>query len=153
MSEAVIGRFLDTDYMTVSYILKRPRVARFLIALESTFVQDLRESSKHLDKAIMNSADRAFTVEKEVMERLFEKADDVRAQLGAASTAQDILDRAGKRAPTKVVGEMVHTIDAEALAHVAGVLQEAHAHRIIDVTENGNGKEGSNGLAGKETAE
>jgi hypothetical protein len=137
MSEAVIGRFIDTDYMTVAMILKRPRVARYLIALESTFVNEISESAKHLDAAIQNEASYAFDVEKKVMDRLFAMEKDVRAQLGAASTAQDILDRAGKRAPTKTQTEVLHTIDAEALAHVATVLQEVHAP-TIDVT-NGNG--------------
>jgi hypothetical protein len=145
MSEAVIGRFIDTDYMTVSTILKRPRVARYLIALESTFVEEISESAKHLDAAIQNEAAYAFDVERKVMDRLFVMETNVRAQLGAASTAQDILDRAGKRAPTKIQSEITHTIDAEALAHVATVLQEVHGQPAIDVTPNGgsNGKEAS----------
>jgi 1-aminocyclopropane-1-carboxylate deaminase/D-cysteine desulfhydrase-like pyridoxal-dependent ACC family enzyme len=139
MSEAVIGKFIDTDYMTVGNILKRPRVARYLIALESTFVDEITESAKHLNVAIENEAATAFHIEKTVMDRLFAMETNVRAQLGAASTAQDILDRAGKRAPTKVQTEVTHTIDAEALAHVATVLQEVHAQTApIDVT-NGNG--------------
>jgi 1-aminocyclopropane-1-carboxylate deaminase/D-cysteine desulfhydrase-like pyridoxal-dependent ACC family enzyme len=139
MSENVIARFLDVDYVTVGNILKRPRVARYLFALEATFVEDIKDSAKHLDAAIMNEAKRAFAVERDVMERLYAMEDNVRAQLGAASTAQDILDRAGKRAPTKIQGEIVHTIDAEALAHVATVLQEVHGKPVIDVTPNGNG--------------
>lgn len=139
MSEAVIGRFIDTDYMTVKVILQRPRVARYLIALESTFVDEISESAKHLTASIENEAAYAFDVEKKVMDRLFAMESNVRAQLGAASTAQDILDRAGKRAPTKVQTEITHTIDAEALAHVATVLQEVHGQAAaIDVT-NGNG--------------
>jgi len=134
MSEAVIGRFIDTDYMTVAKILQRPRVARFLIALESTFVQDISESAKNLTAAMDAEASRAFQVERDVMERLYAMEQDVRAQLGAASTAQDILDRAGKRAPTKVQNEVIHTIDAEALQHVANVLQEVNGTRAIDVT-------------------
>jgi hypothetical protein len=134
MSEAVIGRFIDTDYMTVNAILKRPRVARFLIALESTFVNEISKSAKHLDAAIQEEAHRAFHIERDVMERLYAKESDIRAQLGAAATAQDILDRAGKRAPTKIQGEVVHTIDAEALARVADVLQEHNGRKVIDVT-------------------
>jgi len=131
MSEATIGHLLDCDYMTINAILKRPRVARYLIAIESTFVQDLKASAKHLDDAIMNEASRAFHVEKNVMERLYEMRDSIRAQMGAAATAQDILDRAGKRAPTRVQTEVTHTIDAEALSHVAKVLGE---HKAIDIT-------------------
>lgn len=138
MSEAVIARFIDCDQVHVANILRRPRVAIYLMALESTFVQDISEASKHLNVAIENEAVNAFHVEKTVMERLFGMEANVRAQLGAASTAQDILDRAGKRAPTKVQTEVTHTIDAEALAHVATVLEEVHRAPAIDVT-NGNG--------------
>ena len=131
MSESVISHFLDCDSGLINAILKRPRVARYMIALESTFVTEIAKSAKILDTAILNSATRAFQIEKEVMERLFEKNDSIRAQLGAAATAQDILDRAGKRAPTKVLAEVVHTIDAEALGLVAQVLEES---KTIDVT-------------------
>jgi hypothetical protein len=131
MSEQTIGHFIDVDYMTISAILKRPRVARYLLAIESTFANDIRAGAKTLDDAITHTANRAFVIEKEVMERLFEQKESVRAQLGAATTAQDILDRAGKRAPTKIQTEVTHTIDAEALGRVARVLQE---HQAIDVT-------------------
>jgi len=157
MSEGVIARFIDADYMTVGNILKRPRVARYLIALESTFVNEITESAKHLTTAIENEAVTAFQVEKTVMDRLFAMETNVRAQLGAASTAQDILDRAGKRAPTKVQTEVTHTIDAEALAHVASVLQEVHDQTpAIDVTNggsNGRYEEETDRLAGEETTE
>jgi len=135
MSEQVIGHFLDTDYMTVSYILKKPRVSRYLIALESTFVNEIGPSAKHLTAAIEQEAVRAFQVERDVMERLFAMEEDVKAQMGAASTAQDILNRAGKRAPTKIESTVTHTIDAEALAHVASVLLEVNPP--VDVTPNG----------------
>ena len=139
MSEQTIGHFIDVDYMTISSILKRPRVARYLLAIESTFANDIREGAKTLDNAIIHTANRAFHIEKEVMERLFEQKESVRAQLGAANTAQDILDRAGKRAPTKIQTEVTHTIDADALGRVAQVLKE---HQAIDVTPrriNGEG--------------
>jgi|SRR5215471_198004 len=131
MSEQTIGHFLETDYIAVSRILQRPRVARYLITIESTFVNDIRESARKLDVAITNAANRAFHIEKEVMENLFAQKESVRAQLGAATTAQDILDRAGKRAPTRIQTEVTHTIDAEALGRVASVLRE---HQAIDVT-------------------
>jgi hypothetical protein len=147
MSEAVIGRFIDSDYMTVNAILKRPRVARYLIALESTFVEEITDSAKHLDRAIQHEAARAFHVERNVMDRLYAMETNVRAQMGAAATAQDILDRAGKRAPTRVQSEVVHTIDAEALAHVASVLQEINGQAPVDVTPGGGA--GGGGLSGR----
>jgi hypothetical protein len=153
MSDAVIARFLDTDAQSVINILKRPRVARYLIALESTFINDISKSAKILDNAIMAEASRAFVIEKSVMERLYERSDCVRSQLGAAATAQDILDRAGKRAPTKIQAEIVHTIDAEALGLVAEVLAEAKAIDVTEESNNGQAKEGPNGVAGEETPE
>jgi hypothetical protein len=154
MSDGVIARFLDMDSCLVGNIFKRPRVARYLIALEGTFVNDISKSSKILDTAIMHAADRAFVIERDVMERLYEKTDSIRAQLGAAATAQDILDRAGKRAPTKIQAEVVHTIDAEALDLVAEVLRESKA---IDVTresrDHGSTTESASepdGVAGEE---
>jgi len=131
MSEQTIGHFIDVDYMTIKAILNRPRVARYLLAIESTFANDIRNGAKVLDEAITHTANRAFVIEKEVMERLFEQKESIRAQLGAATTAQDILDRAGKRAPTKIQTEVTHTIDADALGRVAQVLRE---HQAIDVS-------------------
>src|SRR5215467_3909306 len=133
MSEQTIGHFIDVDYMTIKAILNRPRVARYLLAIESTFADDIKHGAKILDDAITHTANRAFYIEKEVMERLFEQKESVRAQLGAATTAQDILDRAGKRAPTKIQTEVTHTIDSEALGRVAQVLKE---HQAIDITPN-----------------
>lgn len=139
MSEIVISRFLETDREAIRQVLLRPRVARYLMAIESTFVDSIKDSAQHLDAAITNAASDAFHVERTVMDRLFKMEANVRAQLGAASTAQDILDRAGKRAPTKLQHEVTHSIDAEALAHVAKVLEEVvgPASAPIDVTPNG----------------
>lgn len=139
MSEAVIAQFLDTDQVNIKKTLLKPRVARFLLILEATLAEDLSEAAKHLNESIEHEAVNAFHVEKTVMNRLFEMETNVRAQLGAASTAQDILDRAGKRAPTKIQSEITHTVDAEALAHVASVLEEHLRPPAIDVTPNGNG--------------
>lgn len=143
VSQRDIARFVDVDQVTVGNILKRPHVAKYILAQTSTFARDLAPAFKDLNDAIETAADRAFEVEKDVMERLYDYAPDqkgyIRAMLGAASTAQDILDRAGKRAPTKVV----HSVDIEpgALEAIAQVLEEdKRVNRAIDVTpSNGNG--------------
>jgi predicted amino acid-binding ACT domain protein len=153
MTEAAIAQFLDTDQVNIKKILQKPQVARYLLALTATMATDLAEASKNLSESIEREAVNAFHVEKTVMDRLFKMEENVRAQLGAASTAQDILDRAGKRAPTKVQTEVTHTIDAEALAHVASVLEEVHRAPAIDVTEYRNGHKESDGLAGEEAPE
>jgi hypothetical protein len=137
MSLAAIGQFLDCDYVTVAAILKRPRVARFLLALETTMVDQIDKSSiRNLNEAIENAAHRAFEVEETVMERLFGREYDVRAQLGAAATAQDILDRAGKRAPTQQRVQVDYGIDAHALSAAVEALRE-HERTVIDVTPRG----------------
>lgn len=129
-SQNAIGRFLDCDQATVDAILSRPRVSRYLIALESTYAQGISESVGNLSTAIETAATRAFEVEQTVMERLFIQQESIRAQLGAAQTAQDILDRAGKRAPTRVQAEVQHSISPDALEHIADVLRET---RTIEV--------------------
>jgi hypothetical protein len=141
MSLAAIGQFLDCDYVTVAAILKRPRVARFLLALETTMVDQIDKSSiRNLNEAIENAAHRAFEVEETVMERLFNREYDVRAQLGAATTAQDILDRAGKRAPTQQRVQVDYGIDAHALSAAVEALREHE--RVIDVTPGGGNNNG-----------
>lgn len=142
VSQRDIARFIDVDQATVGNILQRVHVAKFIVAQHSTFARDLAPAYKDLSEAIEASANRAFEVDKEVMERLYatdvEHKHYVRAMLGAAATAQDILDRAGKRAPTKVV----HSFDIEptALAAIADVLREDDGiSRAIDVTPNGAG--------------
>jgi hypothetical protein len=138
MSLAAIGQFLDVDYVTVAAILKRPRVARFMLALESTMVESLDKGSvQDLNKAIEDAAHRAFDVETTVMERLFNREYDVRAQLGAASTAQDILDRAGKRAPSQQRVQVDYGIDSNSLQFAIEALKEHE--RAIDVTPRGEG--------------
>lgn len=143
LSLAAIGQFLDCDYVTVAAILKRPRVARFMLALESTMVDAIDKNHvKDLNKAIEDAAHRAFEVEETVMERLFNREYDVRAQLGAAATAQDILDRAGKRAPTQQRVQVDYGIDTHALKAAVDALRE-HERGAIDVTPqltNGGGR-------------
>src|SRR5215471_15566655 len=138
MSLAAIGQFLDVDYVTIAAILKRPRVARFMLALESTMCEGFDKNSvRDLNKAIEDAAHRAFDVETTVMERLFSREYDVRAQLGAAATAQDILDRAGKRAPTQQRVQVDYGIDAHALSAAVEALREHE--RAIDVTPGRGG--------------
>jgi hypothetical protein len=142
MSLAAIGQFLDCDYVTVAALLKRPRVARYMLALESTMVDAIDKSSvRDLNKAIEDSAHRAFEVEETVMERLFNREYDVRAQLGAAATAQDILDRAGKRAPAQQRIQVDYGIEPHALQAAVAALREHE--RVLDVTP----RETTNGSA------
>ena len=139
MSLAAIGQFLDVDYVTIAAILKRPRVARFMLALESTMLEGLnKDNVRGLNEAIEETAHRAFDVETTVMERLFSREYDVRAQLGAAATAQDILDRAGKRAPTQQRVQVDYGIDPSTLTAAVEALRE-HERVAVDVTPRGGG--------------
>jgi hypothetical protein len=127
------SQFLDCDYVTIAALLKRPRVARYLLAIQSTMVEELDKTHvKSLNEAIEESAHRAFEIEETVMERLFNREYDVRAQLGAAATAQDILDRAGKRAPTQQRVQVDYGIDAIALSAAVEALKEHE--RVLDIT-------------------
>jgi len=132
MSLAAIGQFLDVDYVTVAAILRRPRVARFLLALESTMLDGInKDTVKNLNDAIEQTTHEAFQIEVDVMRRLHKREYDVRAQLGAAATAQDILDRAGKRAPAQTRVSVDYSIDTHAIRAAVDAIRE---HRAIDVT-------------------
>jgi hypothetical protein len=104
-----------------------------MLALESTMVDAIdKDHVRDLNKAIEDAAHRAFEVEETVMERLFTREYDVRAQLGAAATAQDILDRAGKRAPAQQRIQVDYGIEPHALKAAVEALREHE--RVIDVT-------------------
>src|SRR5262249_53795785 len=107
------------------------RVARFLLALESTMLDGVnKDSVKNLNDAIEQATHEAFSVEVDVMRRLYRREYDVRAQLGAAATAQDILDRTGKRAPAQTPVSDNYSIDTHAIKQAVEAIRE---HRAIDV--------------------
>jgi hypothetical protein len=119
---------------TIKNILNRPEVMRKVLVLEAMIGRSTSESLQDLDQAIEHAAETAFDVEKEAMHKLNRIAhrndgeDDVtaiKAYVAASVTAQDILDRAGKRAPTRVVSEKYHApIPPAALENLGRVLEE-----------------------------
>lgn len=150
LSQRDISIFVDVDQATVGNILLRPHVAKYVVALHATVASELAPSYKDLSVAIDNAADRAFEIENSVMEKLYSTPEDskqyVRALIGSAATAQDILDRAGKRAPTKVT----HTfeVDKDSIDRIADVMREDdRIKRAHDVTPRQNGGEDGRGGA------
>jgi hypothetical protein len=132
-----IAYLMETSEAEVRAILDRPRVANYMLKIQATYVNDLAPAVKDLSEAIEHEAARAFEIEKEVMERLFANEDSVRAQLGAAATAQDILDRAGKRAPTRSIQAQVHAVAPATLEHLARIIGDAQGE-ALRLEENGN---------------
>lgn len=142
-SEATIGYLAETSQATVEATLKRPHVANYLIKLAALNGDELGPSIQSLNEAIETEAERAFQVEREAMERLFALDDPadrrfVHATVASANIAQDILDRAGKRAPTKIAQTVSYGIDEKTRNVLDRVLRESAG--VIDVTpgENGN---------------
>lgn len=144
-SNNTIAYMCETSVNEVSVVLHRPNVARFVAQQQALYVEDLRPVMRDMNKVIAEHTEEAFEVETGVMRRMYnideEHRDYVRAQLGAASTAQDILDRAGNRAPTKVVQTNRYEIDDKTLNQLDRIMGEVENRHAIDVTpSNGNGK-------------
>lgn len=143
----MIALELECSAETVRQLLKRPRVARFLMLLQGFVADGVEDLVEAVNVKIRATADRAFEVESTMMEDFVdmgEQHDDdphvkIRAKLGAVATAQDILDRAGNRAPTKTINtNLVGNLPAEALAGLADILKES---RAIDVSKESPGRE------------
>lgn len=135
-TEPTIAQILDTSQGTVNSILRRPKVARYIMQVSALCGANMAESIENLNEAIEHAATRAFDVEVEAMERLFnlDNPEDrryVHAQTASATIAQDILDRAGKRAPTRVQQSVTYGIDDKTLNELSRVVKE---HETIDVT-------------------
>lgn len=142
-----IAQVLELNTEQVDIILKRPRVARFILLLHGVVSDGLEEGILDLNAAIKQKAARAFELEALEMESLHDIGDDsdvqtsvrVRAKLGTVFTARDILDRAGHRAPTKIYNYGNSEIPpeaAEALTAAARELADLRRREsdVIDVT-------------------
>lgn len=148
-SLGVIAQVLELNTETVDNVLKRPRVARFMLLLHATVTDGLKEGVEDLNAAFKHKAARAFELEAMEMEAMHELGEDpdakissrIRAKMGVVFTAKDILDRAGHRAPTKVYNYGTPELPpeaAEALTEAARELAALHrADRAIDITPQG----------------
>lgn len=144
-SSVVIATVLGCSEDTVRSILNRPAVARMVLLLNGLIGQGLEDGIRDLNKAFEVASGEAFLIERNVMHELYELGDElvgqdndaaIKAKLGAVSTAQDILARAGKTAPTRVVQVKGHgEIGGPALDRVADVLDQMGVGvRQVEVT-------------------
>lgn len=135
-----IAMLLGVAQAHVRDVVTRPHVLSYIGFLEMTTASSIQPAVEKLNEAIETAAARAFVVASDNMEDLNEMGEElrdcdtknsIRAKLGAVATAQDILDRAGKRAPTRIVGDVRHVVDADALSHLAKTI-EVVAERKYD---------------------
>jgi DNA-binding CsgD family transcriptional regulator len=130
----IIANILGCSETHIRDVLNRPSVGRLVLLLCGLIGEGLEDGICDLNAAFETAAGEAFLIERNVMHELYELGDTlvgedndaaVRAKLGAATTAQDILDRAGKRAPTRIIGVSAHgNIPAQSLSQVAEVIKE-----------------------------
>lgn len=147
-SNDAIGYLMEMTGDNVSHILKRPKVAQFVFKMNALMGEEIGPAVKGLSEAMDDAAERAFKVECEAMERLFalddiEDKKFVHAQASAANIAQDILDRAGKRAPTKVHQKVEYSVAPATVEHLARIINEAGGgedggSNTIDITPESN---------------
>lgn len=137
-----IAYMLEVANGTIEYVLRKPHVANYILLLTAYTGRGIEEGIRNLNEAIDSAATEAFDIEMKSMRELDSLGDDpvllrppdrIKAKVAASTIAQDILDRAGKRAPTRVINAQLHgTIPEAALARVSDVLSEIN--QTIDVT-------------------
>ncbi len=141
MSYDAIARFLDQASKTIEYHCNKPRVQAHMLALQSTFVEDLRGKADKMNERLMDLALEAVEVQAQTMSDMngrrespgLKQDTQIKAAALAVTTAQDILDRAYGKAPKRVEVESHHThaIDPAGAELIADALREAEA---VDVT-------------------
>lgn len=137
-----IALLLECPPHTVALALDRPRVAQQVLILTAMMGREMAPAIKDVNEAIEAAASEAFQVNLENMRELHELGrdgglrhqDKIKAKVSASAIAQDILDRAGKRAPTRVV-TVSGKIPEAAMEHLANVVKEVSGNEgAIDVT-------------------
>ena len=141
MSYDAIARFLDQASKTIEYHCNKPRVQAHMLALQSTFVEDLRGPAAQMNERLTELAFKAVEVQAATMEDMngrreapgLKQDTQIKAAALAITTAQDILDRAYGKAPKRVEVEThnTHTIDPAGAEMIAEAIREADA---VDVT-------------------
>jgi hypothetical protein len=121
---------------------------------------DIKSGVEDLNIAIEHTAKEAWQVEVRNMRELDEMGmqldepkHQIRAKLGAIHTAQDILDRAGKRAPTKIQSTNFNaTVPPQMMDRLTDVLEElaggvgrgtSNRFNEKDITPSGEAREES----------
>jgi len=138
-----IAYWLETSGEAVRQVLARPRCANALLKFTSMLGSEMMPAIEELGENMRRHAARAFEVEVENMERLhtFASTEEtkyaIRAAAAASTTAQDILDRTGNRAPTRTVNANLHAIAPQTIDHLASVIREMKGG---DHDQNGDGE-------------
>lgn len=141
MSCDAIARFLGMSSANILYHANKPRVQQYMLAMQSTFVEDMRPAALRMNEKLDELAMKAVKVAEDTMDDMDRRRSEpglkqetqLKAAALAVMTAQDILDRAYGKAPKRVEVEQhtTHTIDPEAAGAIADALRESHT---VDVT-------------------
>ena len=123
MAEDAIARFADITEASVASTLSSTRVQKYLLALQSTFIDDLRPLAVRMNEIITGNAERAARVVAEIMEEMHQRPEP-RAKSVALASAVDILDRAGYRPTQRVEQANIHAVHPDSIQQIADVLRE-----------------------------
>lgn len=123
MSQESIARFLDVVQGTIQHTLENPRVARYLMQMQASYVDNIMPLVNDVETAFKDQALRASEVVFEIMESMH-ISENPQAKRVALSSAQDILDRAGYKPALRVEQATVHAVHPDSLAKIAEVLKE-----------------------------
>jgi len=140
-SHDAIARFMNVSSTSISYHLQKPRVQAHMLALQATFVEDMRSSAQRMNQRLEGMAHKALDVQEQTMEDMngrrtngnVKEETQIKAASLAIVTAQDILDRAYGKAPKRIEVESHHThaIDPAGAELIADAIRESEA---VDVT-------------------
>jgi len=112
-----------------------------MLALQATFVEDMRSSAQRMNARLEGMAHKALDVQEQTMEDMngrrqngnIKEETQIKAASLAIVTAQDILDRAYGKAPKRIEVESHHThaIDPAGAELIASAIRESEA---VDIT-------------------
>lgn len=142
-TEDSIAFMIERDHNYVREVIRRPHVANLILLLTASIGESLAPAIDDVKEAIEFSASEAFALELRNMRELDtigslveDDSTRIRAKIAAVDVAKDILDRAGKRAPTRIVqAKFSANIPADALERVANVVKEIHGGTVVEVHE------------------
>ena len=145
-TEDVIALMVGCSASDVKQILQRDVVKKYLRVITAEAAEDVRPVIRDLTKEIEEKSKRAFEIECQIMEDMFQfdSADErsvVRARALASANAKDILDRAGKRAPTKVLERREVAIAPDTLDALGRIIGDVSSTKAIDITPSLEGEE------------
>ena len=131
MTQDSIARFLELQQAQINQTLSNPRVKRFLMQMQASYVDNIMPLVNEVETAFKNNAIRASQVVLEIMESMH-LSDQPAAKRVALAGAQDILDRAGYKPTQRVEQATVHAVHPESLEKIANVLRELSADDVVD---------------------